>query len=295
MDLVKIGKYIAGKRKALGLTQVQVAEKLGMSDKSVSKWERGVCLPDVSVYMDLCNILGISLNEFLTGEDLEEEKILEASEENLIQITKDGKYMKRKLKSVIVLLTGICVILIGALLVFCIKKQAETNYIEALSEESTERGIAEMLAGTDQAFLYHYSVEDKIKKLVVELSAYEHGVLLKKEKVAEMSLEDVPHEGMIAVVADNQEHTVDLILAQESVRISTSFDILENLENEKWGLYSAAELTERTKISTGEAQGILALLYGKDSLRNVSVEDAGKEISATENDYMYFLSVEFLE
>ncbi len=67
------------------------------------------------------------------------------------------------------------------------------------------------------------------------------------------------------------------------------------MKNEKWGLYSAAELTERTKISTGEAQGILALLYGKDSLRNVSVEDAGKEISATENDYMYFLSVKFCE
>ncbi len=295
MDLVKIGKYIAGKRKALGLTQVQVADKLGMSDKSVSKWERGVCLPDVSIYMDLCNILGISLNEFLTGEDLEEEKILEASEENLIQIIKDGKYMKRKLKSVIVLLTGICVVLIGVLLAFCIKKKAEINYIEALSEESTERGTAEMLAGTEQAFLYHYSVEDKIQKLAVELSAYEHGVLLKKEKVAEMSLEDVPHEGMIVVLVDNQEHTVDLILAQESVKISTSFDILENLENKAWGLYSATELVERTKIFNGEAQGILALLYGKDSLRNVSIEDAGKEISATENDYMYFLSVEFCE
>ena len=51
MDLVKIGKYIAGKRKALGMTQKQLAEKLNMSDKSVSKWERGICLPDVSVYM----------------------------------------------------------------------------------------------------------------------------------------------------------------------------------------------------------------------------------------------------
>ena len=57
MDTVKIGKYIAGKRKALGMTQAQVAEKLGMSDKSVSKWERGICLPDVSVYMALCEIL----------------------------------------------------------------------------------------------------------------------------------------------------------------------------------------------------------------------------------------------
>ena len=50
MDLIKKGKYIADKRKSLGLTQKQVAEKLGMSDKSVSKWERGICLPDVSVY-----------------------------------------------------------------------------------------------------------------------------------------------------------------------------------------------------------------------------------------------------
>ena len=75
MDTIKIGKYIAAKRKALGLTQVQVAGKLGMSDKSVSKWERGVCLPDVSVYMDLCEILGISLNEFLAGEDIEQDKI----------------------------------------------------------------------------------------------------------------------------------------------------------------------------------------------------------------------------
>lgn len=71
MDLVKIGKYIAEKRKALGLTQRQVAEKLGMSDKSVSKWERGICLPDVSVYSPLCEILGISLNEFLAGKTLD--------------------------------------------------------------------------------------------------------------------------------------------------------------------------------------------------------------------------------
>lgn len=71
MDLVKIGSYIAEKRKSLGMTQKQLAEKLGKSDKSVSKWERGICLPDVSVYLELCEILGISLNEFLAGEDIE--------------------------------------------------------------------------------------------------------------------------------------------------------------------------------------------------------------------------------
>ena len=75
MDLVKIGQYIAGKRKNLGLTQKQLAEKLGMSDKSVSKWERGICLPDVSIYSDLCLLLGISINEFLAGEDIVRENI----------------------------------------------------------------------------------------------------------------------------------------------------------------------------------------------------------------------------
>lgn len=75
MDLVKIGKYIASKRKSLGMTQKQLAEKIGMSDKSVSKWERGICLPDVSVYLELCEILGISLNEFLAGEDIERDNI----------------------------------------------------------------------------------------------------------------------------------------------------------------------------------------------------------------------------
>ena len=98
MDLVKIGKYIAGKRKALGMTQKQLAEKLNMSDKSVSKWERGICLPDVSVYMELCEILGISINEFLAGEDIDAENVEKKSEDNIIQVTKDSKKKQKNLK-----------------------------------------------------------------------------------------------------------------------------------------------------------------------------------------------------
>lgn len=85
MDLVKIGKYIAGKRKKLGLTQKQLAEKLNMSDKSVSKWERGICLPDVTVYLELCRILGISINEFLAGEDIVEGNVEQKAEETLFK------------------------------------------------------------------------------------------------------------------------------------------------------------------------------------------------------------------
>ena len=112
MDLVKIGKYIAGKRKALGMTQKQLAEKLNMSDKSVSKWERGICLPDVSVYMELCEILGISINEFLAGEDIDAENVEKKSEDNIIQVTKDSKKKQKNLKSIVAVVTTFAVIMV---------------------------------------------------------------------------------------------------------------------------------------------------------------------------------------
>lgn len=94
MDLIKIGKYIAEKRKALGLTQKQLAEKLNMSDKSVSKWERGICLPDVSIYMELCSILRISINEFLAGEDIGTENVIENQTAILFRLQKRVKRNK---------------------------------------------------------------------------------------------------------------------------------------------------------------------------------------------------------
>lgn len=101
MDLKKIGKYIAEKRKEIGMTQRQLAENLGMSDKSVSKWERGVCLPDVSIYIELCQILRISINEFLAGEDIELENMVRKSEENIISVATDNKQKQKHLKAII--------------------------------------------------------------------------------------------------------------------------------------------------------------------------------------------------
>ena len=68
MDTIKIGKFIAERRKALGMTQMQLAEKLYISDRAVSKWETGKSMPDVSIMLELSNILGISVQELLMGE-----------------------------------------------------------------------------------------------------------------------------------------------------------------------------------------------------------------------------------
>ena len=68
MNQIKIGKFIAERRKLVGLTQMQLADQLGITDKAVSKWERGIAMPDTSLMLQLCGILRISVNELLNGE-----------------------------------------------------------------------------------------------------------------------------------------------------------------------------------------------------------------------------------
>ena len=155
MDLIKIGKYIAEKRKALGLTQKQLAEQLGMSDKSVSKWERGICLPDVSVYMELCGILGISMNEFLAGEDISEENIVKIAEDNLIQVAKDSKAKQKNLKVIIAVMLLITVLMVSVLGSMIFRRLSQPrNYMMPVDRNSTEMKTAEILSGVDGAYLF---------------------------------------------------------------------------------------------------------------------------------------------
>lgn len=99
VDQEKIGRLIAKCRKEKKLTQVELADKLGVTDKSVSKWENGKCLPDVSLYRDLCNILGITLNEFFIGEKIKEEEFKEQADNNLFNALENSSFtLKEKIK-----------------------------------------------------------------------------------------------------------------------------------------------------------------------------------------------------
>ena len=89
MDSIKIGKFIVEKRKAKNLTQLQLAERLYVTDRAVSKWECGRSLPDSSIMLELCEVLDISVIELLTGEELEMETYNKQAEENLIQMIKE--------------------------------------------------------------------------------------------------------------------------------------------------------------------------------------------------------------
>lgn len=85
MDQIKTGKFIASLRKEQGLTQAVLAEKLGITDRAVSKWETGKCLPDAAIMPELCEILGISVNELLAGEKIAMDDYKEIAEKNLAE------------------------------------------------------------------------------------------------------------------------------------------------------------------------------------------------------------------
>lgn len=100
MDQIKIGKYISLKRKEKNLTQQQLAEKLGVSNKTISKWETGKNIPDYSIIEYLCQELDISINELLSGEAMDEDKELLTAEKNSLQtlehihkLEKDKQYL----------------------------------------------------------------------------------------------------------------------------------------------------------------------------------------------------------
>lgn len=88
MDQVKIGKFIAQCRRDQGMTQMQLAERLGITDRAVSKWENGRSLPDSSIMLELCSILKISVNDLLCGEVVKMDNYKEKSEELILEIAR---------------------------------------------------------------------------------------------------------------------------------------------------------------------------------------------------------------
>lgn len=97
MDQVKIGKFIAERRKEKNMTQAELAEKLNITDRAISKWETGKGMPDSSIMLDLCNELNISVNELLSGEMIKMENYDRKAEENFIKLQKDKEDSDKRL------------------------------------------------------------------------------------------------------------------------------------------------------------------------------------------------------
>ena len=296
MDLIKIGKYIASKRKSLGMTQKQLAEKLGMSDKSVSKWERGVCLPDVSVYKELCSILGISLNEFLAGEDIAQENLIQKSETNIIEVIKDNINKEKCLKVMKYILLVISIFALSVLGFAIYRLKKPQNYISPVAKDSIEMQTAELLAGPDGAFVYKFITTDEYKKLRLHICRYESGKLSDQDKV-EMGFEDIgsPKSGEIVMVPDFDNYVIKLIISGGGSRLSTEIPILENVENREYYGRTATEIKNVVDIRYDKQQPLIAFVYDNDEMSVPTLDDFinSQTDFLSKNDYVYYVAFEF--
>ena len=125
MDQIKIGRFIAECRKKAGLTQMQLAEKLGITDRAVSKWECGKTMPDSSIMLDLCDVLGISVNDLLCGEVVSMDNYNKELENNLLEMIKQKEQADKRLLTMEIVTGIICIIPLLAAAIACSVIQME--------------------------------------------------------------------------------------------------------------------------------------------------------------------------
>ena len=119
MNQVKTGAFIAECRKGKNLTQMQLSEMLGITDKAISKWERGISTPDSSIMLELCEILGISVNELLSGEKIIMENANRQNEQLLLDMAKELERKNKTIWSAMCAIMTVCIVALFAGLFIC--------------------------------------------------------------------------------------------------------------------------------------------------------------------------------
>ena len=131
MDQIKIGKFIQEKRKEKGLTQSDLAEKLNITDRAISKWENGICLPDAGTMPLLCEILCISINDLFSGEKVDMKNNEKKLEENLLEMTKLKEQKDKELLTMEIVI-GVLSSLVLFVLIFVASFVDMPNYVRII-------------------------------------------------------------------------------------------------------------------------------------------------------------------
>ena len=298
MDQIKIGKYIADKRKALGMTQVALADKLDVSDKSVSKWERGVCLPDVSKYQELCDVLGISLNELFAGEDLNDIDIVHQSEKNIIGVARLGKIENKRLSKIVLILL-ICISILVAGLLWMISKEHlfMGDYIVSYANDNPK--AAALVAEYGKATLFSYSLDSKYNNMIVDVEEYHYGKLTNTSTRDVVLPEYRGKKSMFGITPElnsglfHIDCSFDGGIAYDAVVISG--EIVDNWD--EWAGYSIDTIEKCKKIEAGESMLIYAYMTGRNSVTapgsfHYIISDPVESLYSTELCYLIYVTFE---
>ncbi len=258
-------------------------------------WESGICLPDVTVYLELCKILGISINEFLAGEDIIEENIEQKSEENILKITKDNKTKQKILKKIITLL--LCVLIVFMTVSFFIFKETNKsqNYIESFLEESPEMKTVELLSKHQgDITLFHYDTNKQFNLISMYLTEYQKGKKISHKEVCEFYINPSQgaKKGNIALTINQETSSMKIIVAYDGGYYSAEqISFLENIKD--FDAWSIEKIEEKTFIRYGKEQMLAALFYGKEGVSTIPIEELEKKDTKLKNDYMCILSFKF--
>lgn len=161
MDQEKIGKFIAERRKECHLTQEELAEKLNVNSRSISRWENGKCMPDMSMYNSICEVLGISINEFLSGEKLKKDEYQDKFEKNMIDIVGNVE-LKNKTIRIFNLVILFVVVFIMSVIVFnflldhvYIKQNYDKRTMNVTFENHSLKVTTPVLGNTKYVYFEH--------------------------------------------------------------------------------------------------------------------------------------------
>ena len=143
MNQISIGGYIAEKRRALNLTQEQLAEKLGVSNKTISKWENGKCMPDYGIIQKLCETLHVTLAEMMDGEDAAEESVRTYDDDQILDLLRRTQELERQRQ----VLSGAVLIVLGIASSALSATVGGSNVKDFMSGLLLGLSIVEMIAG----------------------------------------------------------------------------------------------------------------------------------------------------
>ena len=143
MDQIKTGKFIAKKRKELNLTQEQLAERLGVSNKTISKWETGKCMPDYAVVKSLCEELKVSVSELMDGEQCEDKSVRVYDDEQILDLLRRTQELEKQKTMMI----GVILIVMGIALSALSHTFGGSDVKDFFSGLLLGLSVAEMLAG----------------------------------------------------------------------------------------------------------------------------------------------------
>jgi len=229
MDQEKIGKFIAKLRKEKNMTQVDLAKKLGITDRAISKWENGRGMPDLSLMKSLCNELDITINELLSGEKINKENYEKKFEENIVNtIDYTNKKIKNNIKIFKIIFGIIICLIIFFITIFCIDVDRMRNKKEVLfstwgfdyypavdlKDEKIEIAIKEYLIEEKEEIKYDneksfvsmkvFLIEEKRSKKIYNVYAWvlQKNYYLENGEIIEISGSSIPHKFVVELIND---------------------------------------------------------------------------------------------